>query len=135
LVEFAAGIPPHFQTRGLAGKSILKSAVRDLLPKGIIYRRKMGFPTPWRTWLAGTQLDLIEGFLLEPRSLGRGIFKKDALRRLFAEHRARFRDHRDRIWRLLNLEIWHRVFLDVESTDQVAGRLSHPSAPPAPSSD
>ncbi len=135
LVEFAAGIPPHFQTRGLAGKSILKSAVRDLLPKGIIYRRKMGFPTPWRTWLAGTQLDLIEGFLLEPRSLGRGIFKKDALRRLFAEHRTRFRDHHDRIWRLLNLEIWHRVFLDAESTDQIARRLSHPSAPPAPSSD
>jgi hypothetical protein len=34
------------------------------------------------------------------------------VRLLFSEHRARHRDHSDKLWRLLNLELWHRVFLD-----------------------
>jgi hypothetical protein len=34
--------------------------------------------------------------------------------RLFAEHRAGRRDHGERIWRLLNLEIWQRIFIDGE---------------------
>jgi asparagine synthase (glutamine-hydrolysing) len=112
LVEFAARIPARFMTRGLAGKCILKSAVKDLLPASIVYRRKMGFPTPWRGWLAGPELETIQSLLLEPRSLGRGLFKPGSVKRLFAEHRRRVAHHYDRIWRLLNLELWHRVFID-----------------------
>src|SRR5207253_3012923 len=44
LVEFAASIPSQYATRGLEGKEILKSAVEDVLPHSIIYRKKMGFP-------------------------------------------------------------------------------------------
>ena len=112
LVEFAARIPAKYMTRGLAGKTILKSAVKDLLPASIVYRRKMGFPTPWRGWLAGPQLETLESLLLEPRSMDRGLFRPEAVKRLFAEHRNRVADHYDRIWRLLNLELWHRVFID-----------------------
>jgi hypothetical protein len=52
--------------------------------------------------------------MLQPRSLERGLIERDAVRRLFAEHRAGRRDNGDRIWRLLNLETWQRVFLDGE---------------------
>ena len=45
--------------------------------------------------------------LLEPRSVERGLFKPAAVERLFQEHRVRYCDHYDRIWRLLNLEVWH----------------------------
>jgi asparagine synthase (glutamine-hydrolysing) len=101
---------------GLEGKSILKSAVEDLLPRSIIYRRKMGFPTPWGGWLAGEQLQELEDLLLEPRSMQRNLFHRDAIRELFAEHRSRTRDHSTRIWRLLNLEMWFRVFVDCDSS-------------------
>src|SRR5207245_3554182 len=60
LVEFAATIPAGFSVRGLTGKHILKAAVEDLLPKSIVYRQKMGFPTPWAYWLSGPQLDELE---------------------------------------------------------------------------
>ncbi len=126
LVEFATNIPAEFLTRGLAGKWILKAAVEDLLPRSIIYRRKMGFPTPWSGWLAGPQLDVIEKLILEPRSLARGLFKPEGLRRLFAEHRARRLDHYDRIWRLLNLELWHRVFVEGETALLTAAREPGP---------
>ncbi len=130
LVEFAANIPAKFQLRGMAGKHILKRAVEDLLPHSIIYRPKLGFPTPWSGWLAGEQLDAIEKMLLEPRSMDRGFFRRDAIERLFQEHRARHRDNYDRIWRLLNLELWQRVCLEGEPHDFVVknsvGKVAFP---------
>ena len=115
LVEFTATIPAKYSTNGMAGKSILKSAVADLLPEAIVHRQKMGFPTPWAYWLAGPQLEDLERVLLERRSLERGLFRAEVLKRLFAEHRAGHRDHGNRIWRLLNLELWLRVCVDGES--------------------
>jgi asparagine synthase (glutamine-hydrolysing) len=112
LVEFTATIPAKYETKGLAGKCILKSAVEGLLPNEIVHRRKMGFPTPWAYWLAGRQLDQLEKLLLEPRSVERGWFHVDALKQLFKEHRGGERDHGNRIWRLLNLELWQRVCLE-----------------------
>ncbi len=118
LVEFTATIPAKYQTRGMAGKYILKEAVEDLLPKDIVYRRKMGFPTPWAYWLNGPQLQSLEQLLLEPRTLARGYFRPEAVRKLFAEHRAGRRDHGNRIWRLLNLELWQRVCLEGEPVEE-----------------
>jgi asparagine synthase (glutamine-hydrolysing) len=118
LVEFTAGIPAEYSIKGLAGKHILKEAVQDLLPHSIVYRKKMGFPTPWAYWLAGPQLDDLERLLLEPRTLERRLFKPEAITRMFAEHRAHRRDHGNRIWRLLNLETWMRVFIDGERSAQ-----------------
>jgi asparagine synthase (glutamine-hydrolysing) len=112
LVEFTASIPAQYATKGLAGKLILKSAVEDLLPREIIYRKKMGFPTPWAYWLAGPQLDSLELMLNEDRTLQRGLFRPEAVRRLFTEHRGGRRDHGNRIWRLLNLELWMRACVE-----------------------
>src|SRR6266498_1378020 len=115
LVEWAMRVPSSIQIRGMAGKRIVKKAMEGLLPDSILYRPKLGFPTPWSGWLAGAQSEPIESLLLEPRSLERGIFQRSAIQRLFREHRAHYRDHTDRIWRLLNLELWHRVCLEGES--------------------
>lgn len=118
LVEFTATIPAKFETKGLAGKFILKSAVEDLLPRDIIYRQKMGFPTPWAYWLAGPQLESLQQMLLSSRSVDRGHFNVDVVKRLFAEHRAGRRDHGNRIWRLLNLELWQRVCIEGDPVEQ-----------------
>jgi asparagine synthase (glutamine-hydrolysing) len=65
-------------------------------------------------------LDVIRNLLLEPRSLERELFQRSAVERLFNEHRSGHRDHSDRIWRLLNLELWHRVCLEKEEHEPVA---------------
>jgi asparagine synthase (glutamine-hydrolysing) len=119
LVEFTASIPAKYSTKGMAGKCILKSAVADLLPGEIVHRQKMGFPTPWVYWLAGPQLEELERLLLEPRTRQRGLFHPEILKRLFAEHRAAYRDHGNRIWRLLSLELWLRVCVDREPAAHV----------------
>src|SRR5688572_8483975 len=50
-VEFSTSVPDDMKIRGGVAKYILKRAVEDLLPKDIVYRKKMGFPTPLRAWL------------------------------------------------------------------------------------
>jgi asparagine synthase (glutamine-hydrolysing) len=119
LVEFTARIPAQYSIQGMAGKFVLKKAVDDLLPKSIVYRKKMGFPTPWEYWLTGPQLDDLERFLLEPRTMERGLFQESAVRTLFSEHRSKARDHGNRIWRLLNLETWLRVMIDQEPVNDI----------------
>lgn len=120
LVEWATSVPSSAQIRGTSGKWILKKAMQDLLPHSVIYRKKLGFPTPWSSWLRGPRLEAIEQMLLEQRTLQRGFFKENAIETLFREHRAHYRDHNDRIWRLLNLELWHRVCLEGESHEFAA---------------
>jgi asparagine synthase (glutamine-hydrolysing) len=74
----------------------------------------MGFPVPVGRWLRGPFWPLVEELVLGPRALGWGLFEPAGLRRLAAEHRAGFADHADRLWLLLNLEVWQRVFVDGE---------------------
>ncbi|PYU30004.1 MAG: asparagine synthase (glutamine-hydrolyzing) [Acidobacteria bacterium] len=114
LVEFAARVPSRYRIHRLGGKNILRSAVRDLLPSSIIDRRKMGFPTPWSAWLSGPKAIWIEQLLTEPRSRARGLFKPETVRQILHEHNAGRRDHTDHLWRLLNLELWHRIFVDAD---------------------
>jgi asparagine synthase (glutamine-hydrolysing) len=120
LVEFTARIPAKYPIEGMAGKFILKRAVEDILPRELVYRKKMGFPIPWDYWLTGPQLDELERMLLEPRSTERELFRPEAVRRLFAEHRAKSRDHGNRIWRLLNFEIWQRVMIEGDLVEGVS---------------
>jgi asparagine synthase (glutamine-hydrolysing) len=119
LVEWAMQVPQGIQIRGMAGKRILKKAMEGLLPHSIIYRPKLGFPTPWSRWLAGPRLDWIEQLLLDERSLSRGYFRREAVQTLFREHRANYRDHYDRIWRLLNLELWQRVCIEADGPPEL----------------
>jgi asparagine synthase (glutamine-hydrolysing) len=112
LVEFALRIPATFKTRGLSGKRILKAAMKGFVPDSILNRPKMGFPTPFSNWLSGPNIETVEKLLLNGRSVNRGLFKLESLQRLFVQHRTNHRDHSDKLWRLLNLELWHRVFID-----------------------
>ena len=79
----------------------------------------MGFPVPVGTWLRGPFWPLVEEFLLGPRARARGLFDPAAVRRLAEEHRRGDAAHGDRLWLLLNLEIWQRVFMDGEDAAAV----------------
>src|SRR5438874_6650879 len=119
LVEHVAAIPGRFKLRGWQTKAVLRAALRDLVPRQILTRGKMGFPVPVGKWLRGPFWPIVEEFVLGPRALDRGLFKPDTLRRLAEEHRTGAREHGDRLWLLINLEIWQRIFLDGADTATV----------------
>jgi asparagine synthase (glutamine-hydrolysing) len=109
-VEFAARVPPELKLRG-TGKYIVKKAVEDLLPRRLIYRRKMGFPTPLRQWLRDPQARPLYALLRDPQGLLAEYVSPEALEQLITQHLAGQHDGADRLWRLLNLQIWGHLFL------------------------
>src|SRR5438093_1085933 len=115
LVEHVVGIPSQFKLHGLRTKAVLRAAVRDLIPREILRRRKMGFPVPVGRWLRGPGWPMIEEFVLSPRARARGLFKPAALQQLADDHRRGMQAHGERLWLLANLEIWQRIFLDGEA--------------------
>jgi asparagine synthase (glutamine-hydrolysing) len=126
LVERAAAMPGRYKLRGWRTKAVLRDAVRDLLPREIMTRRKMGFPVPLGVWLRGRYGTLAESLVLGPRARERGLFDPNFVARMVREHRAGAANHADRLWLLMNLEIWQRVFLDGEVPEAVLGsELTH----------
>jgi asparagine synthase (glutamine-hydrolysing) len=110
-VEYAAQVPDGLKIRGRTQKYVLKKAVEDLLPESIVHRKKMGFPTPLRQWLLEPESEPIfaalrdrDGFLASYLDLGQ-------VDTLLDEHVARRHDATDRIWRLLNLQVWGDLFI------------------------
>ena len=85
LVEFSSSIPAKYSIKGLGGKDILKSAAEDLLPKSVVHRTKMGFPTPWAPLDGGilTHWMMWSADLLNSRSLDRGLTETEAIQHLF----------------------------------------------------
>lgn len=110
-VAFASQIPGHLKINGSVQKHILKEAVADLLPHEIIHRKKMGFPTPLRQWFASAAGEKLFARLFEKDGLLAEHLDLDAVRALLDRHRAGREDATDRLWRLLNLQIWGEVFL------------------------
>ncbi len=110
-VEFACRVPDRLKVRGRTAKYILKRAVEDLLPREIIYRRKMGFPTPLREWLRSPRAKP----LLDRLTAGRGIVGEyldgAQVRAIVERQTTGAEDATDRLWRLLNLELWGDAFL------------------------
>ena len=117
LVEFAARLPVNLKLRGLTTKYILRRAMRDVLPPEILSRRKMGFPVPVGAWLRGRFRHLLDEFVLSERALGRGIFNPAYVRELAARHVAG-ENQTERLWMLMNFEIWQRRFFDGETMNQ-----------------
>jgi asparagine synthase (glutamine-hydrolysing) len=111
LVEFAARIPDGLKIRGRAQKHILKAAIGDLLPRAVVHRRKMGFPTPLARWLRGARAEPLYARLRSPDGLLAAHFDLGQVEALIERHRSGREDATDRIWRLLNLQLWGDVFL------------------------
>lgn len=110
-VEFAAGVPPHMKLRGKEGKYILKKAVGDLLPQDIIYRKKQGFPTPLRDWLLDERAKVLVSYLRDPKGILAEYVNRQFLEDLLQKHSSGQCDATDRIWRLLNLQLWGDMYL------------------------
>ena len=94
-----------------AGKYIFKKAVEDILPHDIIYRRKMGFPTPLRQWLREDRAAPIFEHLRDKNGILASLVRRAALDRIIEDHRAGRHHCTDRLWRLLNLQIWGDLFI------------------------
>ena len=124
-VEYAASLTAEWKLRGNKQKYILrKLAERVGVPREVLYRQKQGFSLPLVHWMRNELKDMLM-ILLEPRTLDRGYFVADGVRKLMDDHLHRGRTMTGRLWRLLMFELWHRNFL--EKFVRPAGLFSLPA--------
>ena len=116
LIEFAARLPDRMKLRGLTTKYILRQAMTGVLPPVILSRKKMGFPVPIGAWLRGPYTSMLDDFVLGDRAITRGLFDASSLRSMVDQHRRGTANHGQRLWALINLELWHRIFIDGEES-------------------
>ena len=112
LMETAAAIPADRKLAAGAKKRIYRDALRDWLPDELLDRPKMGFSVPLPDWFRGPARDMPRDILLDPHSLGRGLFREAAVRRIIDDHQAGTADNAPKIWTLIQLELWLRTYVD-----------------------
>ena len=110
-VEFAAGAPDHMKLRKGVGKYMFKKVAEDLIPHDIIYRPKMGFPTPLRRWLREEYATPVFAVLRKKDGVLAELIDREMLDALIEGQSSGAIDATDRLWRLLNLQIWGETFL------------------------
>jgi asparagine synthase (glutamine-hydrolysing) len=111
LVEFTARMPDTMKLRGGTTKFVLRESMKGVLPDRILSRSKMGFPVPIGRWFRGPFKSVIDEYVSSDRALARDIFEPDFVKRLVSLHQSG-EDHSERLWALLNFEIWLRQFVD-----------------------
>jgi asparagine synthase (glutamine-hydrolysing) len=112
LLEWAASIPPDIRMAGGRTKALFKRAMEPYLPREVIYRKKMGFGCPIDEWLRAELKPLAYDTLLSRPARERGLLRPDYVRRLLDEHCSGSRNHHTRLWALLMLELWFRMWID-----------------------
>lgn len=118
VVEMSLGMDYREKVRGGLMKSVLRRAMRDVLPRSVVERTdKLGYPTPIARWLrdAGDEVKelLLCGFA------ERGYVPPAAVERTWLEVE-RGRGNPWLVYRWLTTELWQQRFLD------------RPPAPPLP---
>lgn len=115
MMELAASIPSGVKIKGTRLKNILKKALSDGLPKEILSRGKMGFGVPIDKWFRNELKKYSYDILMNKKCIGRNYFKEEGIKRLLDEHYRCKTNNGAKIWSLLNLELWHRMFVDKEN--------------------
>jgi asparagine synthase (glutamine-hydrolysing) len=120
LMEWAVEIPEEVRMARGVTKALFKSAMEPYLPAELLYRTKKGFSPPIDQWLRSDLKELAYDTLLSQSSTKRGLFRREYVRRLLDEHSGLVRDHHNRLWVLLMLELWFRMWIDAPTGAEIS---------------
>ena len=101
VVEFGLGCDPAKRLRGGEGKAVLKRMLEPLLPRDVLYRKKMGFDVPLARWISGPLRGRVDAALSSERLRATGVFDERVLRGLVDAHCAGKRDYGEALWAIL----------------------------------
>ncbi len=119
-LEFAACLPETFKVRGFTTKFAAKSALKNVVPREILRRKKVGFPVPYDSWMRNELKDWVRDILLDSKTISRGYFNRGCIESLLKED-LKLHNHPKEILSLVSLELWHRSFVNQSSSSTRGG--------------
>jgi asparagine synthase (glutamine-hydrolysing) len=123
LVELAVRMPSDQKIRGRELKYVLKNALKGVLPKEILYRKKRGFGAPMGAWFKQELSPMLNSILSKQAVTKRGLFNWAGVEETIRMHETSRADNTDYLLSLLNLELWCRMYLDGQSPDDLTEQI------------
>jgi asparagine synthase (glutamine-hydrolysing) len=115
LVEFAATLPEDSKLDGTTGKSLLRKAMHNVLPRTILERPKKGFSIPLASWLRGPLRQFTRDHLLGSSQPGNSYMERAEVTRIVEDHEQGRFDRSQELWTLLVFHFWHSNFIGQSS--------------------
>jgi len=109
--DFFSRIPSRYKIRGLTRRYVEKRAMAPVLPPGVRRRQNFGIELPYSYWLEGELRGIAETFFTRERVEETGFLSYPAVAALFEQHLARRRDNGRVLWCILNVLLWHDLFV------------------------
>jgi asparagine synthase (glutamine-hydrolysing) len=106
IVEFAANIPFDLKIKNDSTKYILKQAVKDIIPKEVLHRKKRGFTPPLINWLNNDIKELESKYISKNKIKERGIMEYDEIKKIFTQFKEGKKHNYMKIWNIICLEAW-----------------------------
>jgi asparagine synthase (glutamine-hydrolysing) len=108
LVEYGLSLAPSVNLKGRKVKAALAESLKNIVPKFVLNREKMGFTAPLDEWIRQIPLDTLEKRILSEHLLSENIFNALHLRQLLNDHHKRKTNNGVLIWAILILEAFFR---------------------------
>jgi asparagine synthase (glutamine-hydrolysing) len=125
LVEYVAALPSSMKIRGQTTKYLFRKVAENYLPDEIIRRKKQGFMLPVAYWLRNQLHPFVKQVLTNSYFVKQGIFGERAVLRMIDEHKHNRVDHHVRLWMLINLELWHQIYIQEIDYLSLSDRLNN----------
>jgi asparagine synthase (glutamine-hydrolysing) len=116
-LEWVLRLPFGMRYRYGYGKYLLRKLARRYLPPIILKPRKQGFTVPMGRWLRGELFDPVMKLFSSDSFKQRGIVNPLAAIELLNMHSSNRYELGHRIWSIVIMEVWARVWLDGQDTD------------------
>ena len=95
-------------------KKILRESMSEIVPTKIRMRQdKVGFESPEGEWFREPSFKKFISNIIDSESFkSRGIFNSKSAKSLYSRHLNNKIDVSNEIWKMINLELWYRQFID-----------------------
>ena len=110
MAEFAANIPFSLKIKNGSMKHILKLAMKDILPKTVLNRKKRGFTPPLINWLNDSLSDLESKYLSKKKIDEKKLINYEYVKKITEDYKKGKTSNYSKIWSLICLESWFESF-------------------------
>jgi asparagine synthase (glutamine-hydrolysing) len=111
LAEFAARMPSNLKVRGRSLRYIQRKLAARYLPPEILSRSKQGFSSALPYILKGEYREFYDEYLQDSELVRAGVLSRVPIQALLQEHMSGRVDHGNRLWLLINSEVWYRMMI------------------------
>ena len=125
LAAFAARLAPALKVRGGTLRYIQRKLAARYLPPQILNRPKQGFSSALPYLLQREYAQLYTSCLRDSRLAHDRILDGAVMTRLIDEHLAKRADHGNRLWLLINAEVWYRMAILGQSKEDMRSELAY----------